>query len=123
MRDIKFELVAKNMKGEILNEVYTLEELMGFEESYFVDIIAKRQFTGLHDCNGKEICEGDVVKALEASERGDGHYDDILCIIQWREEDACFEMREIGFKDWYFLSDFDIEVVGNRFESPELMEE
>jgi uncharacterized phage protein (TIGR01671 family) len=81
----------------------------GEEDPYIV-----MQFTGLHDKNGKEIYEGDVV-APEHESSG-------RAVVEWREECASFETHwQDGHFDhncgtWEFL-----EVIGNIYENPELV--
>ena len=75
------------------------------------------QFTGLHDKNGKEIYEGDVVQcsfADGASKRGeisfvDGSFD--VCFYQHRDYLKCFVVNHA------------IEIIGNIYENPELLKE
>lgn len=110
-REIKFELVAKNMSGKILREVYTLDDLMGFEESHSVDIIAKRQYTGLKDKNGVEIYERDIMRH-DAFKKGSD-----IDVVEYCDDDAAFEFLGCA-SEW----ETHCEVIGNIFENPELLD-
>lgn len=82
------------------------------------------QFTGLHDKNGKEIYENDIVKMT--SPYGDSH---TVCEIRFMdggfvvEADGWFgesgsDLTTVG---WAIEEGIEIEVIGNIHESPELL--
>lgn len=97
----------------------------------FVDEIKLMQSTGLKDKNGIEIFEGDILKIVEVSEQGIEEY---LTDVKW--EDCSFVVKSSKFRDYYdtFLAAwsgdhnmtyplFEIEVIGNIYENPDLLEE
>lgn len=76
------------------------------------------QYTGLKDKNGKEIYEGDIVKFgsqyLSTNE------------VKFLESNAGYLVKD-KWGDWQWLYDVcgstNIEVIGNRFENPELLKD
>jgi uncharacterized phage protein (TIGR01671 family) len=70
------------------------------------------QYTGLHDGNGKEIYEGDVVRYFHEFWNSGGMGEDRLGVIEWDKDNACFTMH--GTAKY-------TEVVGNIYENGSLM--
>ena len=113
MREIKFRVWDTYNKKMIPKEGgFSLgsadSEMVGGEDYPIM------QYTGLHDKNGKEIYEGDILQ-IRFFEYGP---DEVVFI------DACFELYG---KDGHYACDLKqvysvSEVVGNIYENPELLE-
>ena len=135
MREIKFR--GKSVKNcewlygylfprSLLEDADYLEPLWiasGFEnECMAVDTESIGQYTGLHDKNGKEIYEGDIVKFEDVS----GYKDGCASVI-WHE-DSCGYYLENDDDNIYdtlydFTPSYQMEIIGNIHENPELLEE
>lgn len=86
---------------------------------YDLDDIVFMQSTGLTDKNGKEIFEGDILKVTDKHSW--------LEVVSFSEKKAMFVSKEIGFPEsplWELFNTvlFEIEIIGNIYENPELAE-
>lgn len=127
MREIKFRAwnvqgnefanpndLAINLNGKLVTESEWDGEIVEYENHPFVF----EQFTGLHDKNGKEIYEGDIVCDK------DGHIGE----VEYISEHAAFVIREINPHRYNFINCgnqqfISTEIIGNIHENPELLEE
>jgi uncharacterized phage protein (TIGR01671 family) len=78
-----------------------------------------QQFTGLFDKNGKEIYDGDIVKAFKPNSYLDGNYE-----VAWHEtKGRWYYKNQPTYKDLYQVGcagNLKCEVIGNIYDNPEL---
>lgn len=111
MREIKF----RAWDGvDFMTSPFTLQDIQNRIVQFTTDVPIM-QYTGLHDKNGKEIYEGDIVKTGT----------DKLMVISWSKKHASFVIDRDG---WAFVHYFgeafdsdDCEVIGNIYQNPELI--
>lgn len=122
-REIKFRAQRISTKEWIYA---TLDEILN--DSRILQLFRKSnnetQYTGQSDKNGKEIYEGDIVKATEEEEFGGGiivapiswHHESGWCVFDNYENAGRAHGLDIAWGGWK-----SVEVIGNVFENPELL--
>lgn len=138
-RPIKFRVWHKEFKRFLTPDEWFLNldgdlyfnELIGFGERTMVKCNPKyyeiMQYTGLNDCNGKEICEGDIVETIYSTDGlglGVVCYDFNTCAFRIAVLKTHFlplvTLRFEGSEKPQFVK-VAKSVLGNIFENPELL--
>lgn len=81
------------------------------------------QSTGLTDKNGKLIFEGDIVKSVALDNDHHQRGATALCVIVFYQGAFCFCFNggDSGPQMWPFIVNHTIEIIGNIYETPELL--
>lgn len=143
MREIKYRAYIKNKNPRVPKETNKMVEVKslhlgskkaiigysGGNYSIKFDEIELMQYTGLHDKNGKEIFEADIVKVkLYKGEEekyfvGKVEYFGSNFIVD-ADNDSDYHVYDLdGFGIDYRYNLEDCEVIGNIYDNPELLEE
>lgn len=139
MRPIKFRVwnpSGQNMLYDIDNVFECLKQQIKFDGTMpdrgFIQAYNHKgegmvwmQFTGLHDKNGKEIFEGDIIGDWVEV---DGKMEQSRQTVFWHEQEAQWMLDNSHKQDQshFFslageLKDFEYEIIGNIHENPELL--
>lgn len=126
MREIKFRAWHKEKKYMIIILDNTKQK------NWFFPSLSQKyeimQYTGLNDKNGKEIYEGDILYWTDKSELSDETLSEKAEVF-WNKELLRWSVKIKIFNKTHIsdLSDYDnqeeIEVIGNIYENPDLLEE
>ena len=131
MREYKFRMWNKKEKKMydvgVLDFDYKQVYMKGYlnytTSSFQIEDIELMQFTGLHDKNGKEIYEGDIVSKETFDDTKPNYRDVSYAKVVWIEELASYHLVNKDDKIlWDLASDkYNIEVAGNIYENSELL--
>src|SRR5690606_17917817 len=96
------------------HSVYTFNDFLDRDDYHEWEIM---QFTGLHDKNGKEIYEGDIIQWGGENEP---------MVVAWSDKYASFGIHRSGWMYMHFFGEAvdntDCEVIGDIYSNPELIE-
>ena len=121
MREIKFRVWCNERKEmlQIQRHSFKTNKSMpyGWNLEYVFDDIM--QYTGILDFNGVEVYEGDIIKLIEDRNRDDIFEPFIAGQVKFRNGSFYITDGAISRFRW---EDYVVEVVGNIYENPELLE-
>lgn len=118
------------IQDEVMTHIYTLEFLQGgirvsdgcWHEKFLGDEVILMQSTGLKDKNGVEIFDDDIVKVsnhpFQKKEDSAGIEIDGNYLINWSDHSLTWLAGDLLLHQ---LKPY-IEVIGNIYENPELLE-
>ena len=88
-----------------------------------VDTSTICQCTGFKDDDGNKIFEGDIVGYIDCTITENG-YSELYCrgLVEWDEETASFQVTERLSAESYEVLDRGCNILGNIFDSIELLE-
>ena len=131
----KFAFVGFHILGEVTLlgalDIYKHENSLSLDETLELKIT---QFTGLLDSKGVEIYEGDIVQTtgfvFNDKEKTKKSEIDFISLIEFCPKKSCFVtvspkyggVHGLLFMDILEMHDKQIKVIGNIYETPQLLE-
>ena len=109
---------------EVLKDKVICVFLVDYDDSFGAPVTDRceiekvMQYTGLHDKNKKDIYDGDIIKYKDKTDNGIG-----LVRFHKARYEAVWIDKSYLRKDLYFWAKKrEIEIIGNIYENPELLE-
>lgn len=107
------------------NETMTPRHIIHSDFLHDVDPDTIGQFTGIHDKNGKEIYEGDIVTIMRTPEKRQRrelvrHVVTCHNVCDWMFESLAHEVYGLMMANHSDFDSYRFEVVGNIYDNPEL---
>lgn len=128
MKDIKFRAfhkIHKYMFDDNVAMIDFLNKTIQYNKIPLKDC-ELMQYTGLKDCEGKEIFEGDIVESKN------NFYTTNIAEVRWLEKRASFYLiakttgtdiiNKEPFESAYKMNSQKIKILGNIHQNPELLE-
>ena len=138
MKEIKFRAwIEKKMYhfeklwlcGEYQSLCFAIKEkqkddyCFDFDEDEDKEKMIFMQVTGLKDKNNKDIYEGDIIQCLYSCSPNDKHTNKEVMEVKWNKENCRFNWF-LSYSEGKLSGAIkDIEIIGNIYENPELLEE
>lgn len=118
VKEIDFDAIERNVYGFITYKSFLggVYESLSFRNFDDVELM---QYTGINDCNGREIYEGDIVKLDEDFAKAQG-YSSTISEVVWDEDGALFDTPKIQYALSQHNSKY-FTVIGNIYENPQLI--
>lgn len=113
-----------NYKGNMWDEVVAECFIDGRQQFFMSYNFILLQYTGVKDKNGKEIFEGDIVRLSdeynESSHITTVDFKGGGFIVVW--DSAFYDNADMTTVEWAIDQDIEVEVIGNIYEHPNLIE-
>ena len=112
------DLIQEDNIPSIRENIHT--EYSGLFNCYAVYPETIGEYTGLDDVHGNKVFEGDIVKVHDNMIGVEDGAEDFIGVVYYR--DGSF-MIITPYQLHYRWMDYTVEVIGNKFDNPEIWEE